>query len=64
MNTNLCNKRVSAGRGSTDNVSVSGSESEEGSDVEKYLEEDFSPRNSGYFEDDLMDVARMGNLPS
>ncbi|XP_063689581.1 roundabout homolog 3-like isoform X18 [Bolinopsis microptera] len=50
----------SFGRGSTDNVSVSGSESEEGSDVEKYLEEDFSPRNSGYFEDDLMDVARMG----
>ncbi|XP_063689565.1 roundabout homolog 2-like isoform X3 [Bolinopsis microptera] len=49
-----------SGRGSTDNVSVSGSESEEGSDVEKYLEEDFSPRNSGYFEDDLMDVARMG----
>ncbi|XP_063689593.1 roundabout homolog 3-like isoform X30 [Bolinopsis microptera] len=36
----------SFGRGSTDNVSVSGSESEEGSDVEKYLEEDFSPRNS------------------
>ncbi|KAL5271145.1 hypothetical protein ACHWQZ_G001696 [Mnemiopsis leidyi] len=50
----------SFGRGSTDNVSVSGSESDEGSDVEKYLEEDFSPRNSGYFEDDLMDVARMG----
>ncbi|KAL5271140.1 hypothetical protein ACHWQZ_G001696 [Mnemiopsis leidyi] len=49
-----------SGRGSTDNVSVSGSESDEGSDVEKYLEEDFSPRNSGYFEDDLMDVARMG----
>ena len=45
-------------------MSVSGSESEEGSDVEKYLEEDFSPRNSGYFEDDLMDVARMGNLSS
>ncbi|KAL5271141.1 hypothetical protein ACHWQZ_G001696 [Mnemiopsis leidyi] len=35
-----------SGRGSTDNVSVSGSESDEGSDVEKYLEEDFSPRNS------------------
>ena len=40
-------------------MSVSASESE-GSDIEKYLEEDFSPRNSGYIEDDLIDVARMG----
>ena len=40
---------------------MSASESD-GSDIEKYLEEEDpnSPRNSGYIEDDLIDVARMG----